>query len=262
MKASILTGARRWSVLPVGIGSIRRRDDGGIIGGVLRRRRSPCRDRRENGEQAGDGGLAADRAGHFPKILRFADAQHTNTVAGYHGPNHDGDAIVMGFEAVFRATSDGILWGGRSSCSAHRPVDHPVKMSGCNAANPCVASVEARETGQQKNKTDGEITMTEPSAPKGAWRITFLLFLFMVVNFADKIVVGLAGVPISTELKLEPQQFGLLGVLVLLPVFDLGHHCRLHRQPDRDAMGAARAGDGVGGWRSFRWWAASASPRC
>ena len=47
--------------------------------------------------------------------------------------------------------------------------------------------------------------------PKGAWKITFLLFLFMVVNFADKIVVGLAGVPIMTELKLEPEQFGLLG---------------------------------------------------
>src|SRR6201999_2229181 len=47
--------------------------------------------------------------------------------------------------------------------------------------------------------------------PKGAWKITFLLFLFMVVNFADKIVVGLAGVPIMTDLKLEPDQFGLLG---------------------------------------------------
>src|ERR1700751_3176455 len=47
--------------------------------------------------------------------------------------------------------------------------------------------------------------------PKGAWKITFLLFLFMLVNFADKIVVGLAGVPIMTELKLEPEQFGLLG---------------------------------------------------
>src|SRR5246500_2550921 len=47
--------------------------------------------------------------------------------------------------------------------------------------------------------------------PKGAWRITFLLFLFMLVNFADKIVVGLAGVPIMTELNLEPEQFGLLG---------------------------------------------------
>jgi MFS family permease len=49
------------------------------------------------------------------------------------------------------------------------------------------------------------------STPKGAWKITFLLFLFMVVNFADKIVVGLAGVPISKELNLSPEQFGLLG---------------------------------------------------
>ncbi|TMJ52864.1 MAG: MFS transporter [Alphaproteobacteria bacterium] len=53
--------------------------------------------------------------------------------------------------------------------------------------------------------------MSRQPAPKGAWRITFLLFLFMLVNFADKIVVGLAGVPIMTELKLEPEQFGLLG---------------------------------------------------
>lgn len=48
-------------------------------------------------------------------------------------------------------------------------------------------------------------------AASGAWRITFLLFLFMVVNFADKIVVGLAGVPIMTDLKLDAEQFGLLG---------------------------------------------------
>jgi MFS family permease len=53
--------------------------------------------------------------------------------------------------------------------------------------------------------------MAAQPTPKGAWGITFLLFLFMVVNFADKIVVGLAGVPIATELKLDPQQFGLLG---------------------------------------------------
>src|ERR1700744_3260403 len=53
--------------------------------------------------------------------------------------------------------------------------------------------------------------MTAHPTPKGAWGITFLLFLFMLVNFADKIVVGLAGEPIMTELKLEPEQFGLLG---------------------------------------------------
>ena len=53
--------------------------------------------------------------------------------------------------------------------------------------------------------------MSAQPTPKGAWGITFLLFLFMLVNFADKIVVGLAAVPIMTELKLQPEEFGLLG---------------------------------------------------
>src|ERR1700758_2150413 len=53
--------------------------------------------------------------------------------------------------------------------------------------------------------------MTTQPTPKGAWRITFLLFLFMLVNFADKIVVGLGGVPIMTELGLTQEQFGNLG---------------------------------------------------
>jgi MFS transporter, ACS family, D-galactonate transporter len=52
---------------------------------------------------------------------------------------------------------------------------------------------------------------TPKETPKGAWKITFLLFLFMLVNFADKIVVGLGGAPIMDELKLQPEQFGLLG---------------------------------------------------
>jgi MFS family permease len=53
--------------------------------------------------------------------------------------------------------------------------------------------------------------MTAQPTPKGAWTITFLLFLFMLVNFADKIVVGLAGVPIMKDLKLDAEQFGQLG---------------------------------------------------
>src|SRR5947209_7654229 len=53
--------------------------------------------------------------------------------------------------------------------------------------------------------------MTAAATPKGAWRITFLLFLYMVVNFADKIVVGLADVPIMNELQLSPKEFGFLG---------------------------------------------------
>jgi len=47
--------------------------------------------------------------------------------------------------------------------------------------------------------------------PKGAWTVTVMLLFYMLVNFADKIVVGLAGVPIMTELKLSPEQFGQLG---------------------------------------------------
>ena len=53
--------------------------------------------------------------------------------------------------------------------------------------------------------------MTAQPTPKGAWKITFLLFLFMLVNFADKIVVGLASDPIMKDLSLDPKQFGLLG---------------------------------------------------
>jgi ACS family D-galactonate transporter-like MFS transporter len=54
-------------------------------------------------------------------------------------------------------------------------------------------------------------TQTIQATPRGAWSMTALLFLFMVVNFADKVVVGLAAVPIMQELGLTPQQFGLLG---------------------------------------------------
>jgi MFS transporter, ACS family, D-galactonate transporter len=47
--------------------------------------------------------------------------------------------------------------------------------------------------------------------PKAAWLIVALLFLFMLVNFADKAVIGIAAVPIMNELQLSPRQFGLLG---------------------------------------------------
>ena len=53
--------------------------------------------------------------------------------------------------------------------------------------------------------------MSQVEVPKGAWKITFLLFLYMLVNFADKIVVGLAGDPIMRDLNLTPKEFGLLG---------------------------------------------------
>ncbi len=53
--------------------------------------------------------------------------------------------------------------------------------------------------------------MTEGQPVKGAWAIVALLFFFMLINFADKAIIGLAGVPIMTELNLSPKQFGLVG---------------------------------------------------
>lgn len=41
--------------------------------------------------------------------------------------------------------------------------------------------------------------------------MTALLFFFMLINFADKVVVGLAAQPIIADLKLSPEQFGLIG---------------------------------------------------
>ncbi|MGW1426038.1 MFS transporter [Bradyrhizobium manausense] len=70
--------------------------------------------------------------------------------------------------------------------------------------------MSAQGTPNAAGRTAG-VSRGTGATPKGAWTVTFLLFLFMVVNFADKIVVGLAGVPIMTDLKLEPAQFGVLG---------------------------------------------------
>jgi len=71
--------------------------------------------------------------------------------------------------------------------------------------------MSAQGTPSAAGKTAGESKGLARPTPKGAWTVTFLLFLFMVVNFADKIVVGLAGVPIMTDMKLDAEQFGLLG---------------------------------------------------
>jgi len=43
-----------------------------------------------------------------------------------------------------------------------------------------------------------------------AWLVVGLLFLFMLINFADRAVLGLAAVPIMQELGLSHTQFGLI----------------------------------------------------
>ncbi|MFJ4348664.1 MFS transporter [Pseudomonas sp. NPDC089401] len=47
--------------------------------------------------------------------------------------------------------------------------------------------------------------------PRTAWLIALLLALLMLVNFLDKVVIGLVAVPMSAELGLSPTEFGLVG---------------------------------------------------
>jgi len=53
--------------------------------------------------------------------------------------------------------------------------------------------------------------MADQQSRRQSWMIVALLFMFMMINFADKIIIGLAGVPIMTDLKLTPKEFGLVG---------------------------------------------------
>ena len=48
--------------------------------------------------------------------------------------------------------------------------------------------------------------MPEQKVSGKAWAMVALLFGFMMINFADKVIVGLAGVPIMTDLQLSPKQ--------------------------------------------------------
>src|SRR5712675_1847330 len=63
----------------------------------------------------------------------------------------------------------------------------------------------------QSSRPTGVTKSDRAATPKEAWLIVALLFLFMVINFADKAVVGIAAVPIMDELRLGPREFGLLG---------------------------------------------------
>jgi ACS family D-galactonate transporter-like MFS transporter len=53
--------------------------------------------------------------------------------------------------------------------------------------------------------------MMDASGNRKAWGTVALVFLFMLTNYADKAVVGLASVPIMRDLGLSHRQFGLLG---------------------------------------------------
>lgn len=52
--------------------------------------------------------------------------------------------------------------------------------------------------------------------PARAWLVVAMLFLFIVINFADKAVLGLAAVPIMRDLNLTNAQFGTVGSSLFL----------------------------------------------
>src|SRR6516225_7363996 len=56
-----------------------------------------------------------------------------------------------------------------------------------------------------------QITAQSGRDPLRAWIIVAMMFLFMLINFADKAVIGLAAVPIIKDLHLTNEQFGQVG---------------------------------------------------
>jgi len=58
---------------------------------------------------------------------------------------------------------------------------------------------------------DARAGISRPGAVPCAWTIVVLLFFFMLINFADKVVLAVSAVPLIDEFALTPTQFGLLG---------------------------------------------------
>jgi sugar phosphate permease len=53
--------------------------------------------------------------------------------------------------------------------------------------------------------------MQSRRSPRRAWTAVVLVFLFMLINYADKAVIGLSSGQIMSELGLTHTQFGMLG---------------------------------------------------
>jgi MFS family permease len=49
------------------------------------------------------------------------------------------------------------------------------------------------------------------SSLEGRWRVVVLLFFFMLINYADRAILGLAAEPIMRDLGLDARRFGLIG---------------------------------------------------
>src|SRR5215471_7278230 len=77
-----------------------------------------------------------------------------------------------------------------------------------------------RQIGEMSARLREAATMYRIRISDHSWLMVALLFLFMLVNFADKTVIGIAAVPMMQELRLSPREFGLIGssFFLLFPV--------------------------------------------
>jgi MFS family permease len=64
---------------------------------------------------------------------------------------------------------------------------------------------------RQDGPAISEHSMGEASGFGKAWKVAIALAAFMMINFFDKVVLGLVAVPMMDELKLTPQEFGVIG---------------------------------------------------
>ena len=95
-----------------------------------------------------------------------------------------------------------ILRDGRAAeIRAVRPEDRAAADSSSGPGNKDSAMTEAHSRSPPR---------AQAKDPVQAWIMVCLLFLFMLINFADRAVLGLAAVPIMRELGLSHTQFGLI----------------------------------------------------
>jgi len=83
--------------------------------------------------------------------------------------------------------------------------------------------------------TESAVRRGEGEREREAWRVTWLLLAFMLINFADKAVLGLVAVPLQADLHLDDSKFGLIGsmfyVLFALSALVVSRLTRRYRTP-------------------------------
>jgi MFS family permease len=74
-------------------------------------------------------------------------------------------------------------------------------------ANICQAR---RCLSRHVNAMDSSMNDLVRYRPRTAWAMTAMVFFLMLVNFLDKVVLGMVAVPLMAELHLSPARFGLI----------------------------------------------------